>query len=203
MQDQDTKDLHKIVDIISTKLSENVLVAKIYYRLKDPCSTLNKMFRKSKSLQELNDLVAFRIIVDRQEYCYKALDIISNIFFVKIKKTKNYIDHPKDNGYRSLHTIAVAVIGMYDRNIEIQIRTSKMHDIAEFGTAKHGDYKRKQEAKISKLFLMGLFDTPNINTELNKVYDLFNQFNWTIPELIAYEQAIENLWHNFQKKLEI
>ncbi|MFU7501448.1 MAG: hypothetical protein ACJBCI_07380 [Candidatus Tisiphia sp.] len=46
-----------------------------------------------------------------------------------------------------------------------------------------------------------MFDTPSINTELNKAYDLFNQFNWTIPELIDYEQAIENIWHNFQKNL--
>jgi (p)ppGpp synthase/HD superfamily hydrolase len=111
-------------------------------------------------------------------------------------KTKDYIANPKDNGYRSLHLVVIADI--YDRNIEIQIRTRMMHNIAESGTANHEEYKKTQEEKLRKLFCEERLNTVAINTEINNAYDIFNQFNWTISELIAYEQAIENLWRKFQ-----
>ncbi|MFU7501303.1 MAG: hypothetical protein ACJBCI_06595 [Candidatus Tisiphia sp.] len=111
-------------------------------------------------------------------------------------KTKDYIADPKDNGYRSLHLVVIADI--YDRNIEIQIRTRRMHNIAEFGIANHEEYKKTQEEKLRKLFYEERLNTVAINDEINEAYDIFNQFNWTISELIAYEQAIENLWRKFQ-----
>lgn len=175
MQSQDINDLRKIADIISTKLSENDIAVKTYYRLKEPCSTLNKIIiKKTKSLKELTDLVAFRFVVDRQKDCHKALGIIKNIYPITTEK-KNYIDYPKDNGYRSLH--ALAVVGIYDRDIEIQIRTNEMHDIAEFGTANHGEYKKIQETKIKELLPSGMLNVAGIDTELNKAYDIFSQFN--------------------------
>jgi (p)ppGpp synthase/HD superfamily hydrolase len=197
MQDTNTNDLRNIIGAISTKLYENDIVAEIYYRLKDPYSTLKKVLRKTIALKELTDLVAFRIIVDKQEDCYKVLDIIYSIYSVNIEKSKNYIDNPKNNGYRSLHVIAV--VDIYERNIEIQIRTREMHNIAEFGTANHDEYKKTQEIKLRKLF--SNVRIADINTEINNAYDIFVRFNWTIPELIAYEQAIENLCHNFQNNL--
>ncbi|XVN44320.1 MAG: hypothetical protein RCG16_02070 [Rickettsia hoogstraalii] len=92
-------------------------------------------------MKELKDLIAFRIIVNKKEDCYKVLDIIYNIYSVDVKKFKDYITNPKDNGYRSLHVI----INIYKRNIEIQIRSREMHNIAEFGTANHDEYKRHRK----------------------------------------------------------
>ncbi|WP_425363992.1 bifunctional (p)ppGpp synthetase/guanosine-3',5'-bis(diphosphate) 3'-pyrophosphohydrolase [Candidatus Tisiphia endosymbiont of Hybos culiciformis] len=194
MQDTNTNDLLNIIGAISAKLCEHDIIAEIYYRLKDPYSTLKKILRKTIALKELTDLVAFRVIVDKQEDCYKVLDIIYDIYSINIDKSKNYIDNPKNNGYRSLHVIAI--VDIYGRNIEIQIRTREMHNIAEFGTANHDEYKKTQEIKLRKLFTNVRF--VGINTEINNAYDIFLQFNWTIPELIAYEQAIENLCHNFR-----
>ncbi|WP_341749362.1 bifunctional (p)ppGpp synthetase/guanosine-3',5'-bis(diphosphate) 3'-pyrophosphohydrolase [Candidatus Tisiphia endosymbiont of Sialis lutaria] len=149
MQDTNTNDLRNIIGTISAKLYENDIVAEIYYRLKDPYSIVKKILRKTIALKELTDLVAFRIIVDKQEDCYKVLDIIYNIYSINIEKSKNYIDNPKNNGYRSLHVIAV--VDIYGRNIEIQIRTREMHNIAEFGTANHDEYKKARETKLRKL----------------------------------------------------
>ncbi|MCC8371624.1 MAG: bifunctional (p)ppGpp synthetase/guanosine-3',5'-bis(diphosphate) 3'-pyrophosphohydrolase [Rickettsia endosymbiont of Pseudomimeciton antennatum] len=194
MQNTNTNDLRNIIDTISINLHKNDIAAEIHYRLKAPCSALKKIVRKSISLKELTDLIAFRVIVDKQEDCYKVWDIIYNIYSVNIEKSKNYIDNPKNNGYRSLHVIVVADI--YECNIEIQIRSKEMHNIAESGTANHDEYKKMQETKLKRLFSNGNLNTVAINTEINNAYNIFSKFNWTTPELIAYEQAIESLYHN-------
>ncbi len=72
-------DLRKIFDTIHSHLLENAISAEISYRIKDPCSTLKKMIRKSINVQQLVDIVAFRIIVTEKDDCYKALDVVSNI----------------------------------------------------------------------------------------------------------------------------
>ncbi|MCC8398351.1 MAG: hypothetical protein LN569_03510, partial [Rickettsia endosymbiont of Labidopullus appendiculatus] len=120
MQDA-TNDLRNIIANISTNLRRNGVEAEIQYRLKDPYSVLKKMLRKNISVKELTDLIAFRIIVNRQYDCYELLLTLYNIYPVNIEKTKDYIVNPKDNGYRSLHIVLTADI--YNRNIEIQIRT--------------------------------------------------------------------------------
>ncbi|WP_425362967.1 bifunctional (p)ppGpp synthetase/guanosine-3',5'-bis(diphosphate) 3'-pyrophosphohydrolase [Candidatus Tisiphia endosymbiont of Hybos culiciformis] len=196
MQGTTTNDLRNIIANISANLRRNDVVAEIQYRLKDPYSTLKKMVRKNITVTELTDLIGLRIIVNKQYDCYKLLITLYNTYSVKMGKTKDYIANPKDNGYRSLHLIVMADI--CDRNIEIQIRTRTMHDIAESGTANHEEYKKTLEEKLRKLFYEERLNTVAINTEINNAYDIFNQFNWTISELISYEQAIENLWHKFQ-----
>ncbi|HJD63974.1 MAG TPA: bifunctional (p)ppGpp synthetase/guanosine-3',5'-bis(diphosphate) 3'-pyrophosphohydrolase [Rickettsia endosymbiont of Sericostoma sp.] len=194
MQDTNTNDLRNIISSISSKLDKNDIAAEIHYRLKDPCSVLKKILRKTITLKELTDLIAFRVIVDKKEDCYKVLAIIYSLYSINIKKSKNYIANPKDNGYRSLHVIVV--VGIYERNIEIQIRSRRMHNIAESGTANHDKYKKKQEVKLRKLLSKQKINTTAINTEINNAYNIFRQFNWTIAELVAYEQAIENLCYN-------
>ncbi|WP_250311731.1 nucleotidyltransferase family protein [Rickettsia endosymbiont of Oedothorax gibbosus] len=191
MQDTTTKDLRNIIDNISTNLRKNDVAAEIHCRLKDPCSALNKMLRKAISVKELTDLIGFRIIVNKQYDCYKVWVILYKIYPINMKRTKNYIANPKNNGYRSLHVIVVD--GFYDRNIEIQIRTRSMHNIAEFGTANHEKYKKTQEKKLIELLSNKRLNTATISTKINNAYDIFNQFNWTLSELITYEQAIEKL----------
>ncbi|MHC3559680.1 hypothetical protein ACWS50_05105 [Rickettsia conorii subsp. raoultii] len=114
MQGINTNDLHNIIAAISTKLYKANIAAEIHYRLKSPCSVLKKILKKATTVKELKDLIAFRIIVNKKEDCYKVLDIIYNIYSVDVKKCKDYITNPKDNGYRSLHVI----INIYKRNIE-------------------------------------------------------------------------------------
>ncbi|WP_375318958.1 bifunctional (p)ppGpp synthetase/guanosine-3',5'-bis(diphosphate) 3'-pyrophosphohydrolase [Candidatus Tisiphia endosymbiont of Oplodontha viridula] len=195
MRNTTTNDLRSIVDNIRINLCRSGVAAEIHYRLKDPYSALKKMLRKNITVKKLTDLIAFRIIVNKQYDCYKVLLTLYNIYSVNMEKTKDYIANPKDNGYRSLHLVLIADI--YDHNIEIQIRTKKMHNIAESGTANHEEYKKTQEEKLRKLFYEEKLNVVAINTEINNAYDIFNRFNWTISELIAYEQAIENLWHKF------
>ncbi|WP_375332704.1 MULTISPECIES: bifunctional (p)ppGpp synthetase/guanosine-3',5'-bis(diphosphate) 3'-pyrophosphohydrolase [unclassified Candidatus Tisiphia] len=196
MQGATANDLRNIIANIRTNLSRNGVAAEIHYRLKDPYSALKKMLRKNIEVKKLTDLIGFRIIVNKQYDCYEVLVTLYNIYPVNMGKTKDYIADPKDNGYRSLHLVVIADI--YDRNIEIQIRTRRMHNIAEFGIANHEEYKKTQEEKLRKLFYEERLNTVAINDEINEAYDIFNQFNWTISELIAYEQAIENLWRKFQ-----
>ncbi|UCM85357.1 MAG: bifunctional (p)ppGpp synthetase/guanosine-3',5'-bis(diphosphate) 3'-pyrophosphohydrolase [Rickettsia endosymbiont of Culicoides impunctatus] len=191
---------HKIVSAIGTSLHENSIVENISYRLKDPTSVLKKLLRKNIDFHQLNDLVALRIIVDKQEDCYKVLDIIHDLYPNNLEKYKDYIINPKHNGYSSLHT--VAAVGTPGRNVEIQIRTNQMHDIAEFGTASHGEYKKSQEARIEELFSTTLSNIDAIYRGLNNAYKLFEQFNWTMLELVAYEQEIQDVWNNCQDDLQ-
>ncbi|WP_375318892.1 bifunctional (p)ppGpp synthetase/guanosine-3',5'-bis(diphosphate) 3'-pyrophosphohydrolase [Candidatus Tisiphia endosymbiont of Oplodontha viridula] len=198
---KDIDNLHKIARTIGNKLHERSIVDKISYRLKDPYSILKKLLRKNIDFHQLTDLIAFRIIVDKQEDCYTVLDIINDLYHNNLEKYKDYIVNPKANGYSSLHI--VAAIGTPKRNVEIQVRTSQMHDVAEFGVANHNEYKKAQEARIEELFSAKLFDIDAIYRGINSAYKLFEQFNWTMLELIAYEQEIKNLWHNCQNNLQV
>ncbi|MCC8483420.1 MAG: bifunctional (p)ppGpp synthetase/guanosine-3',5'-bis(diphosphate) 3'-pyrophosphohydrolase [Rickettsia endosymbiont of Labidopullus appendiculatus] len=191
---------HKIVNAIGASLHESSIVENISYRLKDPASVLKKLLRKNIDFHQLTDLVALRIIVDKQEDCYKVLDIIHDLYPNSLEKYKDYIINPKHNGYSSLHI--VIAVGTPSRNVEIQIRTNQMHDIAEFGTASHGEYKKSQEARIEELFVTKLFNIDAIYRGLNNAYKLFEQFNWTMLELVAYEQEVKNLWYNCQNNLQ-
>ncbi len=97
----------------------------------------SKMERQQKQFQEIYDVAALRIIVDNSDSCYRALAVVHDTFKPIPGRFKDYIGLPKPNGYQSLHT---SVIGRH-RPIEIQIRTSSMHQIAEYGIAAHWQYK--------------------------------------------------------------
>ena len=97
----------------------------------------SKMERQQKQFQEIYDVAALRIIVDNSDSCYRALAVVHDTFKPIPGRFKDYIGLPKPNGYQSLHT---SVIGRH-RPIEIQIRTTSMHQIAEYGIAAHWQYK--------------------------------------------------------------
>ena len=97
----------------------------------------SKMQRQQKQFSEIYDVAALRIIVSNSDSCYKALAVVHDTFRPIPGRFKDYIGLPKPNGYQSLHT---SVIGRH-RPIEVQIRTSSMHQIAEFGIAAHWQYK--------------------------------------------------------------
>lgn len=118
------------------------LDAEITGREKKPYSIWRKMENKNVSFEQLTDIVAFRVLVGSVAECYHALGVVHSHYHMVPDSFKDFISTPKENGYRSLHTL---VIGPEQRRIEIQIRTKEMHDIAEMGVAAHWSYKQHRE----------------------------------------------------------
>ena len=129
-------------------LKEKGIIAKIVGREKTPFSIWKKMQTKRVSLEQLTDIVGFRIIVTDIETCYKALGIFHSNWSTIPGRFKDFISTPKINNYKSIHT---AVIGPRKERIEIQIRTQQMHEFAERGIASHWMYKSSE--KVSHLAL--------------------------------------------------
>ena len=107
-------------------------------RLKSVYSIWRKMQRKKVTMDQLSDIMAFRVLVPSTEDCYRALGSIHAAYPNVMGRFKDYISTPKRNGYQSLHT---GVIGPENHKIEIQVRTPEMHKIAEYGVAAHWNYK--------------------------------------------------------------
>ena len=120
--------------------------ATIAGREKTPFSIWRKIQNKKISLEQLTDIIGFRIIVSNIDDCYKALGIFHSKFSAIPGKFKDYISTPKINKYRSIHT---SIIGPKKNRIEIQIRTNEMHEFAERGIASHWKYKSSE--KFSEL----------------------------------------------------
>jgi GTP pyrophosphokinase len=119
-------------------LDQGRIKAKVSGRPKHIYSIWKKTQRKQLNLDELTDLRATRIIVDELSTCYTALGIVHNRWPHLPGEFDDYIAHPKDNGYQSLHT---AVVGPEGKVVEVQIRTQAMHEFAELGVAAHWRYK--------------------------------------------------------------
>lgn len=112
----------------------------IYGRQKTYYSTWKKMERKKINFDQLSDIIGFRIIVSNIEDCYKTLGIIHLKYRMVVSCFKDYINNPKDNGYKSIHTVVISEEG---HRLEIQIRTKAMDRVAKFGLATHWVYKHK------------------------------------------------------------
>ncbi len=140
-------DVLKEIEIaLSKELEANGLNAEVKGREKRPYSIWRKMERKQLSLDQLSDIFAFRVLVDRIDDCYRSLGVVHRTWRTVPGKFKDYISNPKQNDYRSLHTI---VIGPHSMRVEMQIRTFLMHDIAERGVAAHALYKDENVAKLA------------------------------------------------------
>lgn len=129
----------QIVQHIKNTLSTNGMEADVSGRRKTPYSTWMKMKQKDVGIDQLSDIVAFRVIVDSVEDCYRALGIIHGAYKMVPDNFQDFISIPKNNRYQSLHTV---VIGPLMQKIEIQIRTKEMHEVAELGVAAHWRYKQ-------------------------------------------------------------
>jgi RelA/SpoT family (p)ppGpp synthetase len=119
-------------------LADNGLKAEVIGRQKHPFSIWKKMAERHISFEQLSDVMAFRIIVDNEADCYRALGLIHGRWPMVPGRFKDYISTPKRNGYSSLHT---SVIHDSKMRIEIQIRSREMHEQAERGLAAHWAYK--------------------------------------------------------------
>ena len=123
-------------------LMENGIKAKIAGREKTPFSIWRKMQSKKVSLEQLTDIVGFRVLLDNVPDCYKTLGIFHSKYSAIPGKFKDYISTPKINQYKSIHT---SIIGPNKQRIEIQIRTHEMHEFAERGIASHWKYKSSEK----------------------------------------------------------
>ena len=123
---------------LTASLKEELDEVQVYGRPKHIYSIWKKMQKKNLRFDQLFDIRAVRVIVQKLEDCYTALSIIHTQYKHLPEHFDDYIAQPKPNGYQSIHTV---VIGKSDKPIEVQIRTQKMHDDAELGVAAHGKYK--------------------------------------------------------------
>ncbi len=121
------------------RLTELGIKHMVYGRIKHPYSIYRKMFSQNKSLDEIFDLFAFRVLVDTVGDCYNVLGVIHDIYKPIPGRFKDYIGTEKPNGYQSLHTTVMGPDGL---PFEVQIRTWKMHEVAEYGVAAHWKYKQ-------------------------------------------------------------
>jgi GTP pyrophosphokinase len=130
--------IKEVTDPIIKDLKKAKIKASVGGRAKHFNSIYHKMQRRNKPFEEIYDLLAIRIVVDKIEECYYVLGIVHSQYMPVYDRFKDYIAMPKLNGYQSLHTTVVAHQG---RMIEIQIRTWEMHRTAEIGIAAHWLYK--------------------------------------------------------------
>ena len=136
--------MQSIREKIETRLRENGIQFQMYGRVKHIYSIYRKMYSQNKTLDEVYDLYAYRIIVADIADCYNVLGHIHDLYNLVPGRFKDYISTPKPNGYQSLHT---TVIGSEGIPFEVQIRTEQMHHTAEYGVAAHWKYKEQIDAK--------------------------------------------------------
>jgi GTP diphosphokinase / guanosine-3',5'-bis(diphosphate) 3'-diphosphatase len=142
--------IKKFSDPVIEKLKEYNLKYEVSGRPKHLYSIYRKMIRRNKPFEEIYDLFAIRIILDTENTneCYTTLGIVNQMYLPVPDRFKDYISIPKTNNYQSIHT---TVVGPEGRLVEVQIRTKKMHEVAEKGVAAHWRYKENKSASDKDL----------------------------------------------------
>ena len=148
-KEQDEQFMTTIQDKITDRLTRMGIHNKTYGRIKHVYSIYRKMQSQGKTMDELYDIYAFRVVVDSIPDCYNVLGHIHDLFNLVPGRFKDYISTPKPNMYQSLHT---TVIGKQGIPFEVQIRTWEMHETAEYGIAAHWKYKQGSGSGTEKDF---------------------------------------------------
>ena len=157
---------------LNNLLKSNNIKSEIYGREKTPFSIWRKVQKKRVSLEQITDIIGFRIILENIDQCYKTLGVLHKEYNCIPGKFKDYISSAKINGYKSIHT---AVIGPNKKPIEIQIRTNQMHEFAERGIASHWQYKSSE-----------------------KFYSLSSkEYDW-LKDLVEIVEKNQNLEHSYE-----
>ena len=130
--------LEEVRKALLARMTGELRTVEIYWRYKNYWSLYRKMERQNVNVEQIYDILGFRVIVDSLAQCYEMLGLVHSVFRPVPGHFKDYIGMPKTNNYQSLHT---AVIGPKGTKIEFQIRTREMHEIAEWGIAAHWSYK--------------------------------------------------------------
>ena len=148
-KEHDEAFMHMIQERIASRLNDMGIRHKVYGRIKHVYSIYRKMQAQDKTLDELYDIYAFRVVVDSIPDCYNVLGHVHDLFNLVPGRFKDYISTPKPNMYQSLHT---TVIGTQGIPFEVQIRTWEMHETAEYGIAAHWKYKQGSGAGSERDF---------------------------------------------------
>src|SRR5919197_423685 len=141
------KYIDEVVDLIQEKLAERNLESRVQGRFKHLYSIWKKMKAQGIDFEQVQDIIAFRLIMPTIPSCYEALGLIHQLWKPVPGRFKDFIAIPKPNMYQSLHT---TVIGPLGERIEVQIRTEEMHNVAEEGIAAHWAYKEGKAGSIRK-----------------------------------------------------
>ena len=166
--------IEKFIQPISKELSDFDINADTFGRSKHYSSIIGKMEKRNKKFEEIYDLFAIRIIVNKVEECYAALGVIHQKYNPFQERFKDYIARPKRNGYQSIHT---TVFGLDGRLIEVQIRTAEMDQTAEIGVAAHWKYKELTDSK----------NNSSIDTQilwLREIYELLKSEDTSASEIL-------------------
>ena len=170
-RDERLKFIEKIMDKIRVELKKQKIEAEVTGRAKHLYSIYRKMQRDNKTLDQIYDLFALRILVNSVKDCYAALGVVHELYNPMPRRFKDYIAVPKPNMYQSIHT---TLLGEKGTPFEVQIRTWDMHNIAEFGIAAHWAYKEanyfgrgKQVVKVEEDKLSWLRETLEWQKEMN------------------------------------
>jgi len=139
--------VEEVAEALRALMTSHGLVADVSGREKRPFSIWRKMQGRGASFEQLSDIIAFRLMVEDEDSCYRALGAVHKRWPMVPGRFKDFISTPKRNGYRSLHTTLV-----YGENarIEVQIRTHQMHEEAENGLAAHWAYKQGNDGDITR-----------------------------------------------------
>lgn len=133
--------IEQIREAIQARIVQEGFNAEVVGREKHLFSLYKKMKKKRLSFDEVLDIFAFRVIVEKPDDCYRMLGLVHSLYKPLPAKFKDYIAIPKPNGYQSLHTL---LFGPYGVHIEIQIRSEMMHEVSEHGIAAHWQYKKNE-----------------------------------------------------------
>ena len=168
------KFIEKFITPIAKELKDFDINADIFGRAKHYSSIIGKMEKRNKKFEEIYDLFAIRIIVDKIDECYAALGVIHQNYNPFQERFKDYIARPKRNGYQSIHT---TVFDLDGRLIEVQIRTTEMDQTAEIGVAAHWKYKENDKSK----------NKSSIDTQilwLREIYELLKSEDTSASEIL-------------------
>ncbi len=134
--------VEEIRSVLEKKLTEVGIEATVTGRQKKPYSIWRKMENRQIGLEQLSDIFGFRVVVDTADQCYRVVGLAHTHWRAVPGRFKDYISTPKQNNYRSIHTM---IVGPRHQRVELQIRTHDMHHIAEYGVAAHALYKDAEE----------------------------------------------------------
>ena len=143
IKENNLSNFESLSDEFLNVLNKHNINVKIFGREKSPFSIWRKIQKKRISLEQITDIIGFRLILDNVDDCYKALGIFHTEWTCIPGKFKDYISSPKINEYKSLHT---SILGPNKRPIEIQLRTMQMHEFAQRGIASHWKYKSSEKS---------------------------------------------------------